>query len=112
MSRGHTIDRVQLHCTLYERADRFGKLEIYQKALAEQLQVTQATMSLIIKELVQEGRIKKVASRPQNVGVYVIRPPAAFEHEFDPYHVPGIDIERCKLCGGILEGGPHLRTYP
>lgn len=110
--RGRAIDRLALHEELWKRADHFGKLEIYQKLLAEELGVTQATMSLIIKDLVGDGRIKKVSAKKRNVGTYVVRDPTLFEHEFEPVHVPGINVERCARCGDLEQVGRHTLKIP
>lgn len=107
--RGHAVDRVAVHMALWDKSDRQHKIEIYQKELAQKMSITQATMSLVIKDLSEEGRIKKIASRPRNVGVYVVRDPADFEHEFDAYSVTGFEnLERCRLCGFLQGMGKHL----
>ena len=108
MARGKTIDRVALHCDLWSKSDRLNRIEIYQKELAQTLGVTQATMSLIIKDLVEDGRVRKIASKPRNVGIYVVRDPAQFEHTFDGQAIFGFpNLERGKLCGALFAGGPH-----
>lgn len=107
--RGYAVDRIALHRDLWEKSDRLHRIEIYQKELASKMEVTQATMSLVVKDLTEEGRIKKISARQRNVGVYLVRDPASFEHQFDPYRVVGFnDLERCKLCGSFYEMGKHL----
>ncbi len=110
--RGQTVDRLALHQSLWSRSDRFGKIQILQTELAEELGIAKPTMSNIIGELVQEGRIKKVAARKRNVGVYMILDPAEFDHEFVPVTVPGIEIERCKVCGDLEKVGHHVKPIP
>ena len=107
MTKGQKVDRLALHERFWERMDRFGKIEIYQKGLAEELNLTTPTMSIIMKEVVGEGRIKKIASKRRNVGVYTVRDPARFEHVFIPFYVPGIDVERCERCGELFSNGQH-----
>lgn len=108
MARGVKIDRVTLHRALWEKADRFGKVEIHQKTLADELGVTNVTVSLIIKELVEEERVRKVAAKKGNVGIYVIKDPTGFAHPFEDYEVPGIGIHRCLVCGELEQVGQHL----
>lgn len=108
MARGVKIDRVTLHRNLWERADRFGKVEIHQRTLSEELDVTNVTVSLIIKELVEDERIRKVAARKGNIGVYVVKDPNLFAHPFEEYEVPGIGVKRCRICGELEQVGKHL----
>lgn len=105
--KGQKVDRLALHERFWAQADRFGKVEIYQKGLAEELHLTAPTVSLIMKELVEEGRIRKVASKRRNVGVYAVRDPANFDHEFIPVTVPGVGVERCDRCGELQPLGNH-----
>lgn len=63
------IDRDLLHEYLWRRVDRLGRLTIQQKDLAEGLGVTVPTMSLIFKEMVMNGRLRKVRT-----AFYVVDP--------------------------------------
>jgi CRP-like cAMP-binding protein len=54
------LDRDLLHQYLWQRVDRLGRVTIRQKDLAEGLGVTDATMSLLFKEMVLAGRLRKV----------------------------------------------------
>lgn len=100
------IDRQALHDMLWEKADRVGKVEIYQTGLAEELGITKPTMSLIIKELTDDGRIRKLFARKANVGVYKVSDPAQFEHEYVPTK-SGL-VEVCQRCGLMEKVGPHI----
>lgn len=102
------VDRYELHQRFWDEADRLGRCLIYQKELAAQLDVTQATMSIIIGELVDEGRIKKISAKQRNIGVYLIRDPILFPHAFDPVSIPGLDVVRCRKCGDLYPVGRHL----
>lgn len=106
--RGQAVDRLALHQTLWSRSDRFGKVQILQGDLAKELGITNPTMSNIIKAMSEEGRLKKVAARKRNIGVYQIKDPADFEHVFQPEMVPGIEVERCKVCGELEKVGQHI----
>lgn len=79
--------------------------------LAGKVGVTQATMSLIIKDLKDVGRIRKIAAKANNVGVYVVRDPAGFEHEFEPTEPTVVpDVFRCGVCGEFKDY--ELHTAP
>lgn len=104
------VDRYDLHDHLWDKADRFGRCLIYQKELASELDITQATMSLIVKELTESGRIKKIAAKQRNIGIYVVRDPTQFEHRFEPIEIPGMNVMRCKRCGDLEQVGFHLDT--
>jgi DNA-binding Lrp family transcriptional regulator len=110
MPKGLTIDRIELHRYLWMQATRNGRVEIYQKSLAEKIGVTQATMSLIIKDLKESGRIRKISSKANNVGIYAVRDPAMFEHEFDPTEpTVAANVFRCGVCGEFED---HELHYP
>lgn len=109
MTRGITVDRLLLHSHLWDLADRSGKVTIYQKGLAETMGITQATMSICVRALAAEGRIRKIASRANNVGVYQVRDPSLYPHNYTPGQespVPG--LFRCALCGEFEPTGNHL----
>lgn len=109
MTRGIYINRVALHTYLWGITDRSGKVTIYQKALAEKMSISQATMSICVRELVAEGRIKKIASRANNVGVYQVMDPSSYPHEYTQGQgspVPG--LFRCAVCGEFDETGNHI----
>lgn len=107
MARGVYLNRIELHKYLFSLADRTGKLEIYQKTLAEKMKVTRPSMSLIMKDLTESGRIKKISSRSNNVGVYVIRDPSTFEHKFVPQKGRSRFPSRCQECGEFESFGKH-----
>lgn len=109
MTRGIYVDRLALHSYLWSIADRSAKVTIYQKALAEKMQITQATMSICVRELAAEGRIKKIAARANNVGVYQIMDPSLYPHEYSKGQespVPG--LFRCAICGEFDQTGNHI----
>lgn len=102
------VDRLDLHDRLWEESDRWKRIEIHQKKLSEEYGVTHPTMNIAIRDLEKQGRIRRVASKKRNVGIYVVRDPATFEHEFEGVLVPGIGVERCKRCGELLQIGEHI----
>lgn len=79
MARGYVVNRVEVHEYLWSISNSRNKVQVYQKELAEKLGITQATMSYVMRDLSKEGRLKKVAAKANNVGVYVISDPEDFE---------------------------------
>jgi DNA-binding MarR family transcriptional regulator len=69
------MDHQKLHQRLWDDSRRGGRIEIHQRKLSEDLGVTQATMCAAIQVLVEQGALKKIASRKTNIGVYVVREP-------------------------------------
>lgn len=80
MAAGLGIDRADIHKKIWDARDRRGLVKVYQKAFAASLGLSTPHMSRIMKELQEQGRIKKVGARYRNVGVYSVRDPS----EFDP----------------------------
>jgi len=78
--QGRKLDREILHEYLWRRAkDSHQHLtEVYQTEVAHEFRVTNATMSLAMTDLSQEGRIKKIKAKKNNVGIYCIKDPKEF----------------------------------
>lgn len=72
------LDRNALHRYLYERSNRYHRIKIHQQALADALDVTRGTVTRIIAEFRAEGRLRKVESLPDNIGIYEIADPGGF----------------------------------
>lgn len=60
MGRPPKIDRQLLHEMLWNTRVRGNFMAYSQTELAEEFGITQATMSLIFKELSEEGRVKRM----------------------------------------------------
>lgn len=75
MSRGKPIDVDKLHTFFYEKADRYGTLQITQRDLASQMGVAYETICRVVKKMSNEGRMKRMKSKKNNVGVYLIQDP-------------------------------------
>lgn len=69
-------DRQKLHETLWSRTDSHGKITLVQKDFAKETGIDVFQLCRIIGEFEEEGRMKKIAARYRNVGVYVVRDPA------------------------------------
>lgn len=78
MTRAINIDHQRLHEMLWKKADSTGRLLIHQSDLREQLAVSNATLCRILQRMANEGRLKKIAARKGNIGVYVLQNPEGF----------------------------------
>jgi hypothetical protein len=79
-AKNQKLDRDALHRYLHDRCDAHGKVKVVQKLLAEQLDVTHYTISRILKEFVQEGRVKKLGKDAHNVSTYIVSDPETWSH--------------------------------
>jgi DNA-binding MarR family transcriptional regulator len=75
--QGQKLDRERLFDHLWELAQghRQHLVEVYQTGLAKDLKVTNSTLSGAMRDLTGTGRIKKIKSLKNNVGVYLVRGP-------------------------------------
>jgi CRP-like cAMP-binding protein len=69
------IDRDVLHRLLWARTDSRGTIRLHQAHLAEDLGVTKFTVSRIIHEFLDAGRISKVGAAKANIATYVVEDP-------------------------------------
>lgn len=67
------MDRHALHEYLFGQVNRRGVVRVQQKELAKGLDINKWTMSRIIHELIDAGRIRKI---PDSVDRYIIQDPA------------------------------------
>lgn len=79
MAAGVPVDIQKLHRQIWDARDRRGLVKIYQKAFARHVGVTVYTMSRLMRQLSEEGRIKKVGARYRNVGIYKVNDPVEWE---------------------------------
>lgn len=79
MTQGVPVDRGAVHQEIWDARTRNGTVRIYQKQFAAHLSISVYQMSRIIKELEQQGRIKKIAARHRNIGIYKVYDPIDFE---------------------------------
>lgn len=77
--RGVRVIRHEVHKQLWQARNRKDCVQIHQKDFAGFIGIQPTHMSRVIKDLVEDGRIKKIAVRKANIGVYLIRNPADFE---------------------------------
>lgn len=78
MPKGIPVDRNNIHVTLWDRSDRLNKITLHQRNFAKEIGISYFAVCRILKELSEEGRIKKVAAKKDNVAVYAVRDPANF----------------------------------
>jgi len=79
--RGKPIDRAEIHQHLWEQSDRNHRLIIHQSEFALFLEITQPTANRLMRDLVHQGRIRKIGTRSRNVGMYLVRDPKDFVEE-------------------------------
>lgn len=79
MGKGHPIDRDKLHAYLFRKTDRYGRLRLVQKNLAEDMGVAHETICRVIKRMCDEKRMKRLDSKKNNVGVYMVLDPEDWE---------------------------------
>jgi DNA-binding MarR family transcriptional regulator len=75
MARPIKLDRDALHAYLYKRTDHMGRVQIKITDLAGDLGIRRDHLGRIIKEMVNDGRMKKTSSTFHNVGIYTITDP-------------------------------------
>lgn len=73
------LDREALHRYLWKQADDHGRLEIKINDLAEKLQLGRGHMGRIIREMVEDGRLRLVNRGVSNVGTYSVVSPVGFD---------------------------------
>lgn len=79
--RGVPIKRDQIHNYLWNNSDSVGRIRIIQKDLATKLDLAHETVCRNLKTMVTEGRLRKLRSEKNNVGVYVVMDPVAWAAE-------------------------------
>lgn len=77
--RAASVDRDVLHRILAGRASVTGRLKIHQAELAKELGVTKFTMSRIIHEFLESGRLRKLGSAKGNIATYIIADPDTWQ---------------------------------
>lgn len=77
--RAAAVDRDTLHRILAGRASVSGRLVIHQAKLAAELGVTKFTMSRIVHELLDTGRIRKLGSAKGNITTYIVADPDTWQ---------------------------------
>lgn len=77
--RGHPIDIDGLHGFLFRRADRLGRLRLSQRDFAAELGIAHETVCRIMSKMAKQGRIKRIKSEKNNIGVYAVVDPAQWQ---------------------------------
>lgn len=73
------IDRDGLHRYLWRRSDRLGRLRLVQKELADGLGVTKFTISRIMKEFTDQGRVRSLGRGERSSHTYLVIDPDAWQ---------------------------------
>lgn len=72
------VDRDRLHKYFYRRRDKRDRLKIKSGEFAILLGVTPSHMGRILREFVEDGRIKVARVAPGNVKTYIIHDPETY----------------------------------
>jgi hypothetical protein len=72
------VDRDALHRLMWAEADSRGVLKLHQRTWARELAITHFTMSRIVHEFIDTGRLEKLGSSKTNVSSYIVADPAAW----------------------------------
>lgn len=78
MVRGKAISRSKIHEQLWDARNRKDCVKIHQAEYAAYVGISSPHMSRIMGELQEQGRVKKIAARKGNIGIYLIKDPADF----------------------------------
>lgn len=96
------VDRPLLHRYLWSKSDRMNRLQLNQQALAAELGVNQYTVSRIMREFLESGRVRRLAIGRGNSRTYVVMDPDSFpEPEDEPAEEPPPRF--CNKCSHKLE---------
>lgn len=87
--RGHPIDLDALHMLLFKRADHFGKLRMSQKDFANEVGIAHETVCRALSKMTKEGRMRRIRSEKNNIGVYYIIDPAKWAADQREPFTPG-----------------------
>lgn len=79
MPKGRPLDKDHIHQILWEAKDRQGRLKIHQRKFSAWLGITHTTLCRVLAEFEKQGRIKRVATRYRNVGIYQIEDPETWD---------------------------------
>ncbi len=82
MTRGVRLDKNAVHRELWAEAVKNRKhwVTIHQRKFAAHLGIRNTWLCIVLAEFAEEGRIRRVANKHRNVGVYEIADP----DEWDP----------------------------
>ncbi len=81
MPTGKAIDHDAFHAFLYNRAGRRGRIELQQTQLAAEIGVTKYTMSRIIAQMLEDGRLHQISKKRNNRGYFVVEDPETWKAE-------------------------------
>ena len=83
MPKGHNIDVERLHESLFDKADRLGRLKLKQSEVAVELGITKFTMSRTVTKLIEQGRMKLLTKNRNNRGLFYVTDPEEWHLAFD-----------------------------
>jgi DNA-binding transcriptional regulator PaaX len=74
---------------LFRKTDHFGRLRMSQKAFADELGIANETVCRALSKMAKEGRLKRIKSEKNNIGVYHIIDPDKWAADQEEPFVPG-----------------------
>ena len=72
---GVKIDRNAVHRVLWRRADRFGRVRVQARSLAEELGVSYWNFTVVLKSMAGEGRMRQIGGSERGPKTYVVENP-------------------------------------
>lgn len=79
MAQGKALSLRALHGALWAARDRRNAVRLHQGQLAAEFDVNKYTMSRKVKELVEEGRIRRISNRRVLAGQFIVEDPDTFD---------------------------------
>lgn len=78
----HHVDRDALHRLLAGRTDHFGRIKMDLRALAAETDINYSNLSVIIREMAEEGRLRKVGGTVQGPKTYIVTNPKEWSQQW------------------------------
>lgn len=75
---GPAIDLDALHRYLYRRTDPFDRLHLNLRELAVELDLSYSNLSVVIKKMAQQGRLRRIGGGKYSQKTYHVTDPAAW----------------------------------
>lgn len=86
--RGHPLDLDALHKVLWTKADHFGRMRLSQRDFAKEAGIAHETVCRAFSRMADQGRLTRLKSEKNNIGVYHVIDPELWTSQQDPF-VPG-----------------------
>jgi hypothetical protein len=77
----HSVDRDGLHRYLFRKSDAHGRIQIGHMQLAELLHVHHSTITKIMREFLEQGRLRKQRVDVGRLTTYIVVDPETWDPE-------------------------------